>query len=53
MLEDEAKRDPERYNSWYGNFNSFLKEGTQTDHDNKDALFRLLRFQSNFEEKPG
>jgi len=51
MLEDEAKRDPERYNSWYGNFHQFLKEGTQVDQENKDALFRLLRFQSNYDEK--
>jgi len=28
MLEDEAKRDPEKYNSWYGTFQNFLKEGT-------------------------
>jgi HSP90 family molecular chaperone len=31
MLEDEAKRDPVKYNAWYGTFNSFLKEGTQID----------------------
>lgn len=44
MLEDEAKRDPEKYNAWYGTHHSYLKEGTQMDQENKDALFRLLRF---------
>ena len=49
MLSDEAKRDPVAYNDWYKTFQNFLKEGTQTDHENKDALFNLLRFNSNFE----
>lgn len=25
-----------------------MKEGTQTDHDNKAALYGLLRFQADF-----
>lgn len=48
MLQDESKRDPVTYNKWYGQFQNFLKEGTQSDHDNKDALFSLLRFNTNF-----
>lgn len=47
MLEDESKKDPVKYNTWYNTFHSFLKEGTQMDTDNKDALFRLLRFSAN------
>jgi len=31
MLEDEAKRDPEKYNSWYNTFQNFIKEGSQMD----------------------
>jgi len=50
MLEDEAKRDPEKYNAWYNTFSHFLKEGTQVDYENKDALFRLLRFNVNYTE---
>lgn len=48
MLEDEAKADPEKYNKWYDQFQNFLKEGTQSDPENKDALFRLLRFNVNY-----
>jgi HSP90 family molecular chaperone len=48
MLEDEAKADPEKYNKWYDTFQNFLKEGTQSDPENKDALFRLLRFNVNY-----
>ena len=46
MIDDEAKRDPEAYKSWYNDFNQFLKEGIAVDSDNKDALFRLLRINS-------
>lgn len=28
-----------------------MKEGTQSDPENKDALFRLLRYQANFTDK--
>ena len=46
MIDDEAKRDSEKYASWYKEFNQFLKEGIAVDQDNKDALFKLLRFNS-------
>ena len=46
MIDDEAKRDPEKYAKWFKDFNTFLKEGIAVDQDNKDALFRLLRFNS-------
>jgi len=48
LLEDEAKRDPEKYSKWYAQFSQFLKEATQTDSENKDTLFRLLRFNANY-----
>ena len=44
MIDDEAKRDPVAYKKWYADFNAFLKEGIAVDSDNKDALFRLMRF---------
>lgn len=34
MLEDEMKRDPVRYDKWFDEFNSFLKEGLMTDTEN-------------------
>lgn len=49
MIDDEAKRDPVAYKKWYADFNQFLKEGIAVDSDNKDALFRLMRFQSRLE----
>lgn len=46
MIDDEAKRDPEKYKVWYSQFNQFIKEGLASDSDNKEPLFRLLRFNS-------
>lgn len=46
MIDDEAKRDPEKYKSWYNEFGHFLKEGVTTDQENRDAILRLLRFKS-------
>ena len=46
MIEDEAKRDVTKYNQWYNDFSVFIKQGIAVDSDNKDALFRLLRFET-------
>ena len=46
MIDDEAKRDGEKYKNWYKDFGNFLKEGIAVDNDNKEALFRLLRFET-------
>lgn len=43
LIDDEAKRDPEAYKKWYGDFGHFIKEGITVDQDNRDPLFRLLR----------
>lgn len=48
MLEDEGKRDGEKYNKWFNEFQNFLKEGLTVDSENAEALFKLLRFNSNF-----
>jgi HSP90 family molecular chaperone len=45
-LDDESKRDPEKYAKWYEDFGNFIREGIPVDNENKDALFRLLRFTS-------
>jgi len=50
MLEDEMKRDPARYDQWFDQFNQFLKEGLMMDQENKDALFKLMRYNSTFQE---
>ena len=43
-IDDESKRDPEKYKKWFQDFGNFIKEGITVDSENKDALFRLLRF---------
>jgi HSP90 family molecular chaperone len=48
MLEDESKRDADKYNKWFGEFQNFIKEGLTVDPENAEPLFKLLRFNSNF-----
>ena len=48
MLEDEMKRDAGRYDQWFDQFSRFLKEGLMMDQENKDALFKLMRYHSSF-----
>lgn len=48
MLEDEAKRDPAKYNQWFASFQNYLKAGAQMDPENREAIFKLLRFNATF-----
>jgi molecular chaperone HtpG len=48
MLEDEMKRDAQKYDTWFDQFSSFLKEGLMMDSENKDQLLKLMRYHSNF-----
>lgn len=48
LLDDESKKDKARYNKWFNEFQNFIKEGLTSDHENSDALFKLLRFNSSF-----
>lgn len=47
-LEEETNKDPESYNSWYEEFQQYLREGIMTDQDNQKNLFKLLRFKATF-----
>ncbi len=49
-LEDMAKNDAEKYENFYAQFSRFLKEGVVTSWEHKEALGRLLRFESTFTE---
>ena len=51
LLEEESRKDAEKYNKWYADFNQFLKEGLSTDYENTEPLFKLLRFNSNFSKE--
>lgn len=52
FLEDEAKRDPKKYNTWFAEFGNFLKEGVCTEYRLAPDIARLLRFESSA-TKPG
>ncbi|HEY1765338.1 MAG TPA: molecular chaperone HtpG [Opitutaceae bacterium] len=51
FLEEEAKSRPEAYAEFYGQFGVFLKEGAALDFTHKEALVKLLRFESSVTEK--
>ncbi len=51
FLEEEAKNRPEGYHGFYEEFGVFLKEGAALDFAHKDALVKLLRFESSLTEK--
>jgi molecular chaperone HtpG len=47
MFEKEADADPEKYRGFYTKFDRFFKEGIATDYPNREALAKLLRFESS------
>jgi TNF receptor-associated protein 1 len=50
-LEEEAKQRPDAFADFYAHFGIFLKEGAALDYTHKDALMKLLRFESSLTEK--
>jgi len=51
LLEDEAKNRPDAYATFYKEFGVFIKEGAALDATHKEALLKLLRFESSLTEK--
>lgn len=51
FLDGEAKDDADKYRSFYAKFGRFLKEGIVVDFDHREALAKLLRFESSMTEK--
>jgi len=51
MLEDESKKDAEKYKEFYKTFSIFIKEGVASDFKNRDQLAKLLRYESSATEK--
>lgn len=47
MFDKEATGDPEKWQAFYKKFDRFFKEGVATDFGNKEALAKLLRFESS------
>jgi len=50
FLEREAEGDAKKYTDFYKDFSRFIKEGVATDFDNKEAIAKLLRFESSLTE---
>jgi molecular chaperone HtpG len=50
FLADEAKARAESYDEFFSEFGVFLKEGAALDWTHKDALVKLLRYESTFTE---
>jgi len=50
MFEKESNGDPEKYRAFYKKFDRFIKEGVATDFAHRDALAKLLRFESSMTE---
>jgi molecular chaperone HtpG len=46
-LDREAESDPKKYAEFHKDFSRFLKEGVATDYENKEAIAKLLRFESS------
>jgi TNF receptor-associated protein 1 len=47
FLDSEAKSDPDKYREFYSQFSRFVKEGIVTDQKHREALAKLLRFESS------
>ncbi|KUF97646.1 hypothetical protein AM588_10007560 [Phytophthora nicotianae] len=47
FLERESTKEPEKFEKFFQEFGQFVKEGICTDFANKDALAKLLRYESS------
>ena len=51
FLDEQASSNPAEYAEFYKEFGVFLKEGAALDYTHKDAITKLLRFESSLTEK--
>jgi TNF receptor-associated protein 1 len=51
FLEETAEKDPAAYEKFYTEFARCLKEGVASDYTHREALGRLLRYESSITEK--
>lgn len=52
LLADMAKKDKERYQTFWKAFGNVLKEGPSEDYANRDPLLKLMRFASTHSNDP-
>ncbi|MFV0336965.1 MAG: molecular chaperone HtpG [Chthoniobacterales bacterium] len=50
FLEETAKNDLDKYNEFFKEFGHFIKEGAISDFAHRDALAKLLRFETSHGE---
>jgi TNF receptor-associated protein 1 len=51
FLDEQATKDAPAYEKFYAEYNRFIKEGVVTDFTHKDALGKLLRYESSSLDK--
>jgi molecular chaperone HtpG len=51
FLDEQSEKEPDSYVKFYAEYQRFLKEGVVTDFTHKEALGKLLRFESSTLEK--
>lgn len=51
FLNEQAKKDPDKYKEFWQNFGMFIREGAATDFGHRKELINLLRFGSSKAEK--
>ncbi len=51
FLDKEAQDDAKKFQEFYAKFSRFFKEGIATDHANRDAIAKLLRYESSMTGK--
>ena len=51
FLDEQSEKEPGAYEKFYAEYQRFLKEGVVTDFIHKDALGKLLRYESSTQEK--
>ncbi len=50
FLDDESKSDVDKYNAFFKEFGHYLKEGVVSDYTHRDALAKLLRYETSTSE---
>ncbi len=50
FLDEQAEKEPATYEKFYAQYQRFLKEGVLHEYEHKEALAKLLRFESSSTE---
>ena len=50
-LKKKAEKDPEEFSEFWENFGAVLKEGLYEDHENRDKILEIVRFNSTASDK--